>query len=216
MAAVPTLDILGTVVVSTPAANQTTITLQDIDDDFPLVVIEIDDEEVELSSFFYLDQADLDRAYHSSTPDAAFDAAKSRAAAAASRARQRVAALMPGRTLPGLAMQWVVDVVRWAGYSKLSLTDAYESRGFNSIHYRRAAASALGRRQKPPLTIEVLESLQRKFDRFGLDPNDTSALARVADHGYYGVWGYTRDGHERTLNVADFIKLNDSFADLAF
>lgn len=214
MEPVPTLDLLGTVVVETPSVDQLTITLQDNDDDFPLVVINIDDDEVELSSFFYLDQADLDRAYHSNDPDADFEAAKSRAAAAARRARKRVATNMPGRTLPGLAMQWVVDVVRWAGYSKISLTDAYESRGFNSIHYRRAAAAALGRGGRQ-VEVKVLESLQRKLDRFGLDPNDPSALARVADNGYYGVWGYTRDGHERTLNLADYVELNNNFIDLA-
>lgn len=210
----PTLDLLGTVAVTNPAPYVTTITLRDTDDDFPLVVIQIDDDEVELSSFFYVDSADADRAYQSANPAAAWNAAKARAAAAARRARKRVAKSGTGRTLPGLAMQWVIDVVRWAGYHKISLTDGYESRGFNSIHYSRAAAAALGHRSKK-VNVEALESLARKFERFGIDPADQAALSRVMDNGYYGVWGYTRDGHERTLNVADFIPLNSSFVDLA-
>lgn len=208
-------SVLGKTVVVTDGPLAT-VSLRDADDDFPLVVVELAAAGAHLSSFFHVDSADADSAYASATPRADYDAAIARAAAAASRARARVA--RTGRTAPGLAMDWVVAVVTWAGRTAVTVDDAFTSAaGHTSAHYRRAAAAALGGRDnnsQSTYDVEALPSLIRKLARFKVADTD-GALARVRDNGYYGAWGYVRDSLHHRLSTADYHALAGRFCDLA-
>lgn len=206
---------LGTTVVDADGPV-VTISLRDADDNFPLVVVELTDTSADLASFFYVDSVDADNAYASATPKADFDAAVARASAAASRARARVA--RTGRTAPGLAMEWVVAVAKWAGRPTITLDDCFTSAsGHTSAHYRSAAAAALGRSNassRGTHDVAAVASLVRKLDRFNVADTD-QALTRIRDHGYYGAWGYTRNGLHHCLNVDDYHALARGFCDLA-
>ena len=113
---------------------------------------------------------------------------------------------MYGRTLPGMAMQWIKAVAVSVGAESIGLTDGWKGfQGFNSKHLQEAA------RQWP-----TTKYLLRRAERTNPNQNNPSSpeytekyMERIRKGGYYGQFGFVNE----SVDVQDLIYVNAPFVD---
>lgn len=133
--------------------------------------------------------------------------------------RQMDLASTRGRTLPGLAMEFIRAYAKWVGCARIDLGDGwvgYNGDDSSDLQDAAKAAKALLRR-----SAKLNPSLiGRKAPSSGLGKHDRHYLDTVEAEGYYGPWGFKHDDRrstdtdDKTVLVEDMLDLRAPFADL--
>lgn len=123
-----------------------------------------------------------------------------------------------GRTLPGLAMEFIKNFALWSGCTRVDLSDGWVGyNGDDSADLRESASAA-----------EALLHRSNKLNpRYAgrappestLTVHDRAFLSRTKETGYYGPWGFVHDPQrsdpdDKTVLTKDMVVLRGSFVDL--
>lgn len=161
-------------------------TLEDFEDRFPIIFRITDlvslslhkDRSITIETFFY------------NTPQSSVSAAR------------KVAARY-GRTLPGMAMEWIKAVAVSVGAETINLQDAW--RGFQGLSSSELKEAA-----------RICQYLLRRAERTNpdqsnpSDPEYTKAyMERIRKGGYYGQFGFV----DESTSVRDLVYVNAPFVD---
>tara|TARA_B100000963_G_scaffold239060_1_gene209126 strand:- start:321 stop:896 length:576 start_codon:yes stop_codon:yes gene_type:complete len=119
---------------------------------------------------------------------------------------RRAIAASNGRTLEGLAMEWVVSCAEYFGAKKITVTDLgrWDDK-------KEMAATALNVRRMLDLADRVTASTPDSAQDY---------LMRVKDDGYYGQWGFAfnkkaaEHSSQREVKLANYKKITAGFVDM--
>ena len=117
----------------------------------------------------------------------------------------------PSRTLPGAAMEWVRATAKALGAKTIELVDMWEGyNGDTSDSLQVRAYDKLEYEDSDPW----LEAKERRMNTGSAE----GFYERIANEGYYGMWGMARETPEdryHTVDTDKMLVLRSSFGDLA-